>query len=182
MHASNVFATAQDDVVVLRWPEQSDDAARLTRLDRPHLLLVEPGAAPPQIRGCLADWIRLPADDADVRARLVALADRATRHPTVPQIDFFGVVQHHGLRVQLSPVDENIAKLLIGSFGDVVPAAEILAQVWAASDAQPKLRVHISGLRKRLAPLGLEISVIRNVGYRMHATDEPATRRTDDGQ
>ena len=89
-------APHHDDVVVVRWPEQRADAERLARLERPHLLLVEPGVAPPVLQGCLADWIRLPADDADVRARLTALAARSLIHPAVPVVDEFGELSFRG--------------------------------------------------------------------------------------
>jgi len=172
MHSFNMSTGTHDDVVLVRWPEQRSDAERLALLDKPHLLLVEPGAAPPEIHSCVADWIRLPADDGDVRARLAALAERALRHPTTPTMGDFGEFNYHGRRVLLSPVDERVAELLIASFDRVVTDADLIAHVWQAEEGHVKLRVHISRLRKRVAELGLEITVVRNIGYRMHAAIE----------
>lgn len=166
--------SSDDDVVVLRWPDQRADAERLEHVDRPYLLLVEPGAAPPHIEGCIADWIRLPADDADVSARLIALSIRARRHPHSPQLDGLGEFTFRGQRVNLSPIDERITRLLVERFDRVVPDTEFFGQVWNSPDGHIRLRVHMSRLRKRLAPLGLEISAIRNVGYRMHLAEAPA--------
>src|SRR5690242_13702649 len=98
MQAESAINAASDDVVVVRWPEQRADVERLTRLHRPHLLLVEENEPPPVIEGCLADWIRLPAADADVRARLVALAARAKEHPSVPIVDEYGEISFRGKR------------------------------------------------------------------------------------
>ena len=45
------------------------------------LLLVEGGAPAPRCDDCLEDWIRVPADEADVRARVDALAAPPPRPP-----------------------------------------------------------------------------------------------------
>ena len=111
-HTNGVLASAPgyDDVVVVRWPEQRAEAERLARLHRPHLLLVEPDAAPPNLGGCITDWIRLPADDADVRARLTALVARdPTPGRTRPRRIRRTLVS--GRRVYLSPTDERIAEV-----------------------------------------------------------------------
>ncbi len=48
------------DVVLLRWPLERVRRDELARADRPRLLLVEAGAAPPVVDSPLEDWIRLP--------------------------------------------------------------------------------------------------------------------------
>lgn len=176
-HAHRVLASpSHHDVVVVRWPEQRADAERLARLDRPHLLLVEPGVAPPELDSCMADWIRLPADDVDVRARLAALEARARHHPTTPKVDGFGEFSYGGQRVFLSPTDQRVAEVLVGSFDRAVPEAELFGRLWDGAGEPSKVRVHISRLRKRIEPLGLEITSIRGFGYRLH----PASARAND--
>ena len=68
------------DVVIIRWPEEAASLQRLRTLGRPRLLLVAPDAPAPATVDCTEDWIRLPAEDADVRARIATLAARAGRH------------------------------------------------------------------------------------------------------
>jgi len=53
---------------------------RLRTLGRPRLLIVAPSAPAPATVDCEEDWIRLRAEDADIRARLTAspLGRRAT--------------------------------------------------------------------------------------------------------
>jgi DNA-binding response OmpR family regulator len=133
-------------------------------------LLVEPGVAPPELDSCLADWIRLPADDIDVRARLTALAARAVQHPTVPLLDEYGEVSYGGQRVFLSPTDHRLAELLIGSFDRGVPDQELLERIREGEEDASKVRVYVSRLRKRIRPLGLEITSIRGYGYRLHSS------------
>jgi two-component system, OmpR family, response regulator len=158
------------DVVVVRWPEQRADAERLARLDQPHLLLVEPGVPPPQLESCLADWIRLPADDVDVRARLSALAARSTQHPKVPLLDEFGEFAYGGQRVFLSPTDHRLAELLVSSFDRGVPDQLLLDRIREGEEDPSKIRVYVSRLRRRIRPLGLEITSIRGFGYRLHSS------------
>ena len=181
-HTNGAFASApgQDDVVLVRWPEQRADAERLARLHRPHLLLVEPDAGPPTLDGCLVDWIRLPAEDADVRARLTALVARAQLHPPMPTLDGLGELSFRGRRVFLSPIDERLAESLVASFDRGVPDAELFEKIWEGHGDASKVRVHISRLRKRIRPIGLEIASIRGFGYRLHAENARARdRRTD---
>jgi hypothetical protein len=182
-NADRVLASPpHHDVVVVRWPEQRADAQRLARLDRPHLLLVEPGVAPPELTSCLADWIRLPADDGDVRARLAALAVRASHHPQHPTVDGFGELSYAGRRVFLSPIDLRLAELLVASFDRGVSEKELFADLWEGEGEPSKVRVHVSRLRKRIEPLGLEITSIRGFGYRMHAAGTRAVAPFDTAQ
>ena len=65
------------DVVLVRWPEEDARLRQLRDTGSPRLLLLNGESAPPDSTDCLEDWIRLPADDRDVRARVAALASRA---------------------------------------------------------------------------------------------------------
>src|SRR5437660_2898512 len=78
------------DVVVLRWPEEEERRTALRAVGRPRLLLLEDDSAPPVTIDPLEDWIRLPAGDGDVRARLAALEQRTPEDPR-PEIDDHGV-------------------------------------------------------------------------------------------
>src|SRR5438552_18552908 len=149
MHTDDALPPAlhPDDVVVVRWPEQRADAERLARLERPRLLLVEPGVPPPQLDGCLADWIRLPADDIDVRARLSALSARARQHPSVPVLDGYGELASRGRRVYLSPTDQRLISILVDSFDKGVPERELFNRIWDDAGESSKVRVQVSRLR-----------------------------------
>jgi hypothetical protein len=155
------------DVVLLRWPEQRDEVERLDQLGVARLLLLEPDAAPPDIESCLQDWIRLPATDADVRARLLALEHRATTHASIPTVSEFGELSHRGKSLFLSPLDQRIVEVLVDRFGDVVGDRDLRERVWPAGATQQALRVHISRLRHRIFPLGLTITSVRSSGYAM---------------
>jgi hypothetical protein len=155
------------DVVVLRWPEQSDAVERLDRRGIARLLLVEPDSPPPESDSCLQDWLRLPATDIDLRARLRALELRASKHPARPTVDEFGQISHRGRALFLSPLDHRIAQLLVEYFGVVVHEDELLDHVWPEGARSQALRVHVSRLRRRVAAIGLTVTSVRNVGYVM---------------
>lgn len=175
MAAITTYLHAGRDVVVLQWPAQQAEAERLASRAVPLLLLVAPGAAPPQAANCVEDWVRLPADDADVRARVDALARRARWHPPVPEFDACGGLSFGGGHVFLSPTDVRVAQPLVTKFGHGVADEELLLHAWPGGATGVQLRVHVSRLRKRIAPLGLEITAIRGHGYRLHVR-EPAPR------
>jgi DNA-binding response OmpR family regulator len=168
-----LWSSQSRDVVVLRWPEQILDVERLERLGVPRLLLVEPGVEAPDGDSCLQDWLRLPADDADVRVRLHALACRAASHALLPTIDTYGQLSYRGRALFLSPLDQRIASELIERFEAVV-IVDDLKKAWPEVASTQALRVHISRLRHRIASLGLTITSIRNVGYVMRNDTEAA--------
>jgi two-component system OmpR family response regulator len=134
----------------------------------PRLLLVSPASVLPACTSCLEDWARLPVDDDELRARLDSLAEHQRAHAH-PSVDEFGVLRQNGSIVFLSPREQAIAEILMANFGAVVRDEVFAQHVFGAAGARREtLRTHTSRLRKRIAPLGLTISCIRNVGYMMH--------------
>ena len=165
-----LWPSGAHDVVVLQWPEHAEEAQRLDRVGVAHLLLVEPDAAPPEIQSCVEDWVRLPTREDDVRARLMALRERARRHPPVPTVDSDGQLSYRGSSVYLPRIEQRLVELLARRFGHIVTNPELLA-VWPDGGAPGSLRVHISRLRKRLAPMGLAIESRQTTGYVMRERD-----------
>ncbi len=158
---------ARRDVVVLRWPDDSAEVDRLAAARLPRLLLVEETADPPESGDCEEDWIRLPADDRDVGARLRALARRAARHQALPELDEYGRLHHRSRWVSpSSPIDQRIIAVLVERFGAVVSAEELIRRAWPEGPSTNLvLRAHLTRLRKRIEPLGLDIRNVRESGY-----------------
>lgn len=154
------------DVVIVRWPEEAATIPRLRTLGQPRLLLVAPDADAPAMLECDEDWIRLPAEDADVRVRISTLAARAARHSLPPEVKGDGRLSFRGRWVGLTGVEESVAMLLCEHFGEVVDHEAVQAAASVVRQPSPNaLRVSISRLRKRIAPLGLEIRRVHNRGY-----------------
>jgi two-component system, OmpR family, response regulator len=169
---SNVgWLTATRDVVVLQWPTEAAAAQRLVHEGVPHLLLVAQGETPPVTGTCLEDWLSLPATDAEIRARMLGLAQRAANHYRVPRVDELGHLSHRARSVFLSPIDQRLAHSLIERFGEVVAERHLIEAVWPEGATNQTLRVHVSRLRQRLEPIGLSITCARGMGYVMTETN-----------
>src|SRR2546423_4339019 len=131
---------------------------RLRDLGRPRLLIVAPDAAAPATVDCDEDWIPLPAQDADVRARIAALAARAARDGSTPNATGDGRLMFSGPWVNVSGIEEILARSLSEHFGELVDDRTVEAAVSADQPTTSNaLHVNLSRLRKRLAPLGLVI-------------------------
>jgi len=159
------------DVVLLRWPAEADRRDDLIELGAARLLLVEDGAAPPHAPDCFEDWIRVPAPEIDMRARLAALEGRATRHsPTVPTLDTDGVLRFDASWVSLPPVEARLTRVMVERFGTVVGRETLARAGWPEGTAgRNALDVHVLRLRRRLASVGLVIRTVRSRGYLLEA-------------
>jgi DNA-binding response OmpR family regulator len=137
------------------------------------LLLVEDGHHPPLAETCLEDWIRVPASEVDVRARIDALSVRSDLHgehrqddAPEPQLDEDGVLRAHGGWVAVPPVEARLLRAMLGRYGAVVSRENLSRAGWP--DRAPErnvLDVHVLRLRRRLAPVGLVIRTVRSRGY-----------------
>jgi DNA-binding response OmpR family regulator len=157
------------DVTVVRWPDEAERLDRLRKEGIPRLVLVAPDALPPESTACEEDWIRLPAGDPDVRARLASLAERSARHGHghAPEIDLAGRLRFMGRWVALSTSEQRIARALVKEAGAVVGYDTLSRRGWPDDDKDHgnQLRVQILRLRRRLEPLGLSIRTVNGRGY-----------------
>jgi two-component system OmpR family response regulator len=159
------------DVVLVRWPEENLHLGELRGSGTPRLLLVGPDAAPPDSTDPLEDWIRLPAEDRDVRARVATLEARASNGLAVPEIDDDGLLRFRDRWVSLSPVERELAGALVERFGAVVGRDLMARRAWpSGAPTRNALDVHILRLRRRIAPLGLEVRTVRSRGYLLQIT------------
>ena len=152
------------NVAFLRWPEEAAVVAYLRTQGRLRLLLVAPDADPPASSGWDEDWIRLPARDDDIRARAEALHGRAALSDARPEDKGDGRLFFQRRWVSLSPTEEAMARLLSERFGEVIDA-DTLAVCAGGSLTPTAVRVHLTRLRKRIAPSGLVVRTVRSRGY-----------------
>ena len=155
------------DVVLLRWPAEQQRRDELRDEARPRLLLLENGAVPPLASDEIEDWIRVPASEVDLRARVDGLLRRVdARVDTTLRLDEDGVLHLGDGWVSLPPVEARLAAALLDCYGAVV-SRETLGQAgWpAASPGRNTLDVHMVRLRRRLSPLALAIHTVRSRGY-----------------
>ena len=160
------------EVALVHWPAEQDRREELRRAGQPRLLLVERGA-PPIPTDELEDWIRLPADDLDLRVRVEALRRRTDGDAgTVPALDDDGVLRMGDRWVSLPPVEARLTRALLERFGAVVSRDALARSGWpAGSPGRNALDVHVLRLRRRLSPLRLAIRTVRSRGYLLERAD-----------
>jgi Transcriptional regulatory protein, C terminal len=160
------------EVALVQWPAEQDRREELRRAGQPRLLLVERGA-PPIPTDELEDWIRLPADDLDLRVRVEALRRRTSGdNGAMPVLDDDGVLRMGDRWVSLPPVEARLTHALIDRFGAVVSRDVLARSGWpGGSPGRNALDVHVLRLRRRLAPLRLAIRTVRSRGYLLERVD-----------
>ena len=163
------------DVVLVRWPEEDVRLRELRETGSPRLLLLNGESEPPESADCLEDWIRLPADDRDMRARVARLASQSETQQPAPQVDGDGLLRYRGRWVALSPVESALAITLVDRFGAVVGRDTLARRAWPeGTPTRNALDVHMLRLRRRIAPLGVEVRTVRSRGYLMQAAQPRA--------
>jgi DNA-binding response OmpR family regulator len=159
------------DVVLVRWPAEGIRREALREQQRPRLLLVAEDAPAPVTSDIFEDWIRLPAQDADVRARVHSLEARVEAFgPSQPTIDGDGVLRFGGGWVSIPPVEARLIEALILRYGTVVGRDVLTRAGWP--DKEPgrnALDVHVLRLRRRIESLGLAVRTVRSRGYLLEA-------------
>lgn len=155
------------DVVLLRWPSEQLRRDELREEGRPRLLLLEDGAVPPVASDELEDWIRVPAGEADLRARVDGLRRRIeAKVDPAPDLDEDGVLRLGDRWVSLPPVEARLTGALLDRYGAVVSRDALARAGWpAGSPGRNALDVHMLRLRRRLSPLALAIRTVRSRGY-----------------
>jgi hypothetical protein len=178
------------EVVLVRYPTQTQLRGRLRAACIPHLLLVDDDVEPPAPDD-VEDWIRASAADGDVWDRAQALARRcsnqanaasetaAASEPIVgiettrPFVDEAGLLHRGDDWVALPGIAERLARYLLERSGEVVFRAELAAAAWSSAERVRSnlLDVHIARLRRKAEPLGLTIHTIRRRGYLLEIHD-----------
>ena len=179
------------DVTMLRWPDEEARRTLISLSREPRLLLVPEGEEPPAVVDCLEDWIRIPATENEVRARVDALAVRSRAHPPhasgngssnghtnghaapaaapatdIPLLDDFGVLRVNGAWVALPPLEARLTEVLLERLGAVTSRDVLIRAGWpSGAPGRNALDVHVLRLRRRLMPLGLVIRTVRSRGY-----------------
>jgi two-component system OmpR family response regulator len=154
-------------VAVLRWPDEEPRRVQLRNTCGPRLLLVAPEAPAPVVADYLEDWIRLPADDRDLQARIDGLTLRMQdRRRSDPEVDEDGLLRIGGVWVALPPIEARLATALLERLGSVVARDALVRAGWPqGAPNRNVLDVHILRLRRRLEDVGLTIRTVRSRGY-----------------
>lgn len=161
----------------MRWPDEAEAREALRQAGQPRVLLLLAGTAPPTPVDELEDWIRVPASDADLRARVEWLSRRLTQvrvRAERPVIDEHGLIRNDDGWVSLPPVEGRLARALLDRFGAVVSRDALSRAGWPqGAPGRNALDVHVLRLRRRIAPVGLAIKTVRSRGYLLEPSVQP---------
>jgi len=161
------------DIALIHWPAEEARRSRLASRSQPRLLLVAGTAEPPTSADLLEDWVRLPVDDTDVRARVRSLELRIRAHqPPSPMVS--GGVLRMGAKVAtLTPLQSRLIEPLVAGVATVVTRDQLVRAGWPDHrPARNTVDVHMARLRKRLEPLGLTLLTIRSRGFLLKPSGE----------
>ena len=164
------------EVALLRWPEDAESRRRLAAARLPRLLLIAAGDAPPLDDDELEDWIRLPLDPDELAIRSSTLAERA-RHvaprATGLVLDADDVLHREGLWVALPPIEARLFALLLEHSGEAVHRSVLIDAGWPAGAPADERAVDgvVKRLRRRVAPLGVQIHTVARTGFLLDHVD-----------
>ena len=154
---------------MVRWPLEQEMRSSLASEGRPRLLLLEDGP-PPVVTDPLEDWIRLPADDSEMWARVESLRQR-WEAPRKPRLDENGVLTWGDRWVALSPIEARLTAVMLEKFSSMVSPHSLVVATKGTDDVRRNsLDVQLHRLRRRLAPIGLVIRTVRKRGYVLEAS------------
>ncbi len=164
------------DIALVRWPQERAIRDALAALDRPRLLLVAVGEAPPDALDAAEEWLRWPADHDEVLLRAHHLSQRipiAERPPLVLEAE--GMLRRGDRWVAISEAQLPVVGLLIASLGRVV-RFEAIVEAYASlggSTHPASVRTVLSRIEARVRPLGLEVTSVRRRGVVLRDADVP---------
>ncbi len=157
------------DVTLVRWPEEAPRLTALRAEGAPRLLLVRSDAEPPMPVDELEDWVRIPSEDRDVRARAATLAARAAARLR-PHVHEDDLLRFRDQWIALSPLEGAMARPLVERFGAVVARDIVTRSAWPVGPpTRNALDVHMLRLRRRARLVGLEVRTVRARGYLLQA-------------
>jgi two-component system OmpR family response regulator len=158
---------ASPGVSLLRWPTDTHVREHLAAFRQPRILLVEPGERPPKLLDELEDWMRVPTDPTDLRARSRELRRRAlATAPGPPTVDEQGLLWVGRSWVDLTPGQAPVVALLVEHLERVV-RYDMVSAVYertGGSSHAASLRTLITRISARVQPLGLELITVRRRG------------------
>lgn len=121
-------------------------------------------------------FIGKPFDFEELTVRLLSVYKRARQmnHPATKEVRFLNLelnldakeVRLDGARVELSPVEFDIVKLLVLNRETLVTRSQIIEEVWKSKEAPDRVMdAHIVSIRKKLAGFRGGVKTVYGSGY-----------------
>jgi DNA-binding response OmpR family regulator len=136
-------------------------------------LLIGPDGEPPLVLDTTEDWIRQPASEPDLLARIRRLSTWAVENRPDPITVEEGLLRRGDRTVALTPSETRLARELVKDFDRIVPRDRLEAV--ASPGGRPTTRslaTNLSRLRRRLSSLGLGLASAGRVGFVIYDTQD----------
>jgi hypothetical protein len=170
------------DVSVLRWPAEDRLREQLAWFGLPRVLLIEPGVRPPEPVDGLEDWMRVPADPADLRVRSGALQRRAAEpEHHAPFLDDDDLLWVGSTWVSITSAQAPVVRLLLEHLDRVVRFETVVTayESTGRSGHPASVRTLLSRLATRVRPVGLDLVTVRRRGVLLSAQVRPTINLPD---
>jgi two-component system, OmpR family, response regulator len=168
------------DVAIAKWPEEQARVVQLAQAHVPRLLLVRPDASAPVGMDVLEDWVRLPCEERDLRARVLSLQRRAIEFAPPPVVAPDGRFSYIGAVTYLPVIQTRLALILVDRFETVVSEPTLIEHGWeGVPRSSGSLRSQMVRLRHRANLLGLQLGAVRSQGWILHRPRLPQAERYD---
>lgn len=156
-----------DDVVLVRWPDDEELRRELAARGVPRLLVLAEDASAPRSSDLCEDWVRLPLDHRELLARRAAVLQRATCATHGPVLDADGLLWWSDRWVAIPPAQVPLVRLLVDRPRQLVRREELLdAYVeQGGSDNPVAFKAVLGRLVKRFAQVDLDLRSLRGRGY-----------------
>ncbi len=161
------------DVKIARWPLEREKVDLYRKLGIPRVLILDHGEKAPPHWDAYEDWVRAPFPEDDLRKRIRVVQERV-RAEQEPRLGEDGLLHYRSQSVALSAVQSRIVECLIRNPGALVPRADLIACLSEepSTPTRNALDLHVTRIRRKLAPLGLAVKAVRGRGYRLHASED----------
>jgi DNA-binding response OmpR family regulator len=133
----------------------------------PCVWLVEVGAAPPNDWTDSEDWVRLPADEEEIAARIAGVESRSRMLMSSAWIDEFDVLRNGDSWVALSPLEARLMRELLAHERAVVRRDDLVDVAWPSATAARAMDLNkpMRLLRRKASSIGIEIHTVAGRGY-----------------
>lgn len=150
----------------VRWPIEAGILSECRRDKTPCLLVVEGKAKAPICTEPWEDWIRTPAPQQDIEARVKSLIQR-THGSMIPIVDSTGVLHFGKDSIPISSSQVSLMDQFIAHFEELVYRAELeqCALQQSKGITRNALDLQIMRLRRRISAIGLDLTTVWGRGY-----------------
>ncbi len=159
-----------EDVALLRWPEEADVRHALSAAGQPRLLVVAADAPPPLVWDDREDCVRDDAGSVEIATRTARLAQMVSGpppRPPLPLLDADGVLHGGDGRLAIiPPIEAALLARLLDQAGQVVHREELHRVGWPSGG-------RVRDLRRRIVGMGVSIHTVRGLGYLLEAQSPP---------